>query len=333
VTGVQTCALPISVRVVRDAAGKITGIVEQKDATPEELSVKEINTGIYCFGSGGLFEALALLEANNIQGEYYLPDIIGHYVRRGWAVTALSGADPEEIMGVNDRCQLALAQASMGSKINSELMKSGITLVDPSTVYIDAGVKIGRDTVIHPNTIIQGNTVVGERCVIGPFTQIVSARLKDNVTVRQSVVEESEIGSNCTIGPYAYIRPDCVIDDQVKVGDFVELKKAKIGPGSKVPHLSYVGDAVLGSNVNVGAGTITCNYDGEKKWVTVIENNAFIGSNTNLVAPVRVGSWAVTGAGSTITKDVPDGALGVARDKQKNIPNWARRRKKPENEK
>ncbi len=316
-------------RVIRNGDGKVARIVEHKDAAPEDLAVGEINTGIYCFKSRGLFNALALLKAENVQGEYYLPDIIGQYAGEGKAVAAVPGADPVEIMGINDRAQLAEAQAAMRRRINRYFMLSGVTMVDPSTAYIDAGVTIGPDTVIYPNTIIQGETAVGRGCSIGPFTQLVSARLGDNVTVRQSVIEDSDIGGNCIIGPYSYVRPGCVLEGQVKVGDFVELKKVKIGYGTKVPHLSYVGDAVLGRNVNVGAGTITCNYDGEKKWTTIIDDNAFIGSNTNLVAPVRVGSGAVVGAGSTITKDVPDGALGVARDKQKNIPGWSGRKKGP----
>ena len=319
-------------RVIRDAAGKVAGIVEQKDAGPEELAVKEINTGIYCFKAGGLFEALALVRPDNRQGEYYLPDIIGRYVNEGKAVSAVAGADPVEIMGINDRSQLAGAQLALSRRINRDIMFSGVTMIDPATVYIDAGVSIGPDTVIYPNTIIQGDAVIGRGCCLGPFSQIISSRLQDNVTVRQSVVEDSDIGSDCLIGPYAYIRPGCILEGQVKVGDFVELKKARIGQGSKVPHLSYVGDAVLGRQVNIGAGTITCNYDGEKKWTTVIGDNAFIGSNTNLVAPVRVGGGAVVGAGSTITRDVPEGALGVARDKQKNIPGWTSKKKAPKEE-
>ena len=314
-------------RVIRDPSGRVQGIVEQKDASPEELKVREINTGIYCFKSGGLFEDLDLIKPDNVQGEYYLPDIVGHYVTEGRVVAAVPAGEPVEIMGINDRCQLAVARAALSLRTNTGLMLSGVTMVDPSTVYIDAGVTIGRDTVIYPHTVIQGSTVIGGGCAIGPFTQIISARLGDSVTVRQSVIEESDVGSGCVIGPYSYIRPGCELEGQVKVGDFVELKKVKIGRGTKVPHLSYVGDAVLGRDVNVGAGTITCNYDGEKKWTTVIDDNAFIGSNTNLVAPVRVGSGAVVGAGSTITKDVPDGALGVARDKQKNIPGWSGRKK------
>ncbi|MHB8917694.1 MAG: bifunctional UDP-N-acetylglucosamine diphosphorylase/glucosamine-1-phosphate N-acetyltransferase GlmU [Desulfocucumaceae bacterium] len=314
-------------RVIRDPSGRVQGIVEQKDASPEELKVREINTGIYCFKSGGLFDDLDLIKPDNVQGEYYLTDIIGHYVREGRAVSAVPAGNPAEIMGINDRCQLAAARAALGLRTNTELMLAGVTIVDPSTAYIDSGVTIGRDTIIYPHTVIQGSTVIGGGCAIGPFTQIISARIGDSVTVRQSVIEESDVGSGCVIGPYSYIRPGCELEGQVKVGDFVELKKVKIGSGTKVPHLSYVGDAVLGRDVNVGAGTITCNYDGEKKWTTVIEDKAFIGSNTNLVAPVRVGSGAVVGAGSTITRDVPDGALGVARDKQKNIPGWSGRKK------
>lgn len=320
-------------RIIRDKEGMLLKIVEQKDASPEELQVKEINTGIYCFRAEGLFESLALLKPDNAQGEYYLPDLIGLYKGQGKRVAAVPGADPVEIMGVNDRSQLALAREAMGRRINTEIMLAGVTMVDPSSVYIDIDVKIGRDTVIYPGTVIQGGTVIGEGCAIGPFSQVISARIGDNVTVRQSIIEDSDIGSGSTIGPYSYIRPGCVLEGQVKVGDFVELKKVKIGRGSKVPHLSYVGDAVIGEKVNVGAGTITCNYDGEKKWTTVVEDNAFIGSNTNLVAPVRVGRGAVTGAGSTITKDVPEDALGVARGVQKNISNWSRRKMSLKNEK
>lgn len=320
-------------RIIRDGDGRLLKIVEQKDACPEELQAKEINTGIYCFRAEGLFQSLALLKPDNAQGEYYLPDLIGLYKGQGKRVAAVSGADPVEIMGVNDRSQLALAREAMGQRINAELMLAGVTMVDPSSVYIDTGVKIGRDTVIYPGTVIQGGTVIGEGCAIGPFSQVISARIGDNVTVRQSVIEDSDIGNDSAIGPYSYIRPGCVLDGQVKVGDFVELKKVKIGRGTKVPHLSYVGDAEIGEKVNVGAGTITCNYDGEKKWATVVEDNAFIGSNTNLVAPVRVGRGAITGAGSTITKDVPDDALGVARGVQKNIPNWSRKKMSLKNEK
>ncbi|MFZ5595742.1 MAG: bifunctional UDP-N-acetylglucosamine diphosphorylase/glucosamine-1-phosphate N-acetyltransferase GlmU [Bacillota bacterium] len=315
-------------RVIRGEDGRVLRIVEQKDASPDELAVREINTGMYCFKTDGLFEELGLLKPDNAQGEYYLTDLIEKYVVGGKPVNAVPGADLSEIMGVNDRVQLAAARESMAGKINRELMLSGVTIIDPLSVYIDVGVKIGCDTVIYPGTLIQGSAVIGSNCRIGPFTQVLSARVGDNVTVRQSVIEDSIIGDGCNIGPYSYIRPGCVLDSGVKVGDFVELKKARIGRGSKVPHLSYMGDADIGQNVNVGAGTITCNYDGEKKWQTHIGDNAFIGSNTNLVAPVKVGRGSVTGAGSTITKDVPDGALGVTRDVQRNVPGWSGRKKK-----
>lgn len=317
-------------RVIRSSGGMVNRIVEQKDATVVELSIREVNTGVYCFKADGLFSFLALIDADNVQGEYYLPDLIGKYVQDGRGVAAVSVADPLEVMGINDRSQLATAQASLWHKINHRLMISGVTIADPTTVFIDAEVTIGRDTVIYPHTILQGKTVIGEGCVIGPFTQIISARLQDNVEASHSVIDGSDIGNNCVIGPYSYIRPGSVIKDRVKVGDFVELKKAQIGCGSKIPHLSYVGDAEVGENVNIGAGTITCNYDGDKKWPTVIGDKAFIGSNTNLIAPVRIGCGAVTGAGSTITKDVPDGALGITREKQKNISNWTRGKKGPD---
>ncbi len=315
-------------RVIRDNNGRVLKIIEQKDASKEELMVKEINTGVYCFQAQGLFDALNLLRPENSQGEYYLTDIIGNYVRENKFVGAVSVDDPDEIMGVNDRSHLALAQSIMRNRINKELMISGVTVVDPVTVYVDYGVVVGKDTVIHPGTIIQGKTVIGKGCIIGPFSHLADARVKDNVIVRQSVVESSEIGSDSLIGPYSYIRPGCLLAGGNKVGDFVELKKALVGKNSKIPHLSYIGDAILGESVNIGAGTITCNYDGEKKWSTVIEDNAFIGSNTNLVAPVKVGSGAVVGAGSTIINDVPKDALGVSRDKQRIIPNWSLRRNK-----
>ncbi|NTW05345.1 MAG: bifunctional UDP-N-acetylglucosamine diphosphorylase/glucosamine-1-phosphate N-acetyltransferase GlmU [Peptococcaceae bacterium] len=315
-------------RVIRNNRGMVLKIVEDKDSSPEEKMVKEINTGVYCFSNQGLFDTLAHLKPENSQGEYYLTDIIEKYARENKLVAAVSCDNPDETMGINDRLQLSLAESIMRNRINSTFMTQGVTFIDPTTTYIDYGVVIGRDTIIHPNTIIQNKTVIGENCIIGPFSQIRGATISDNVVIRQSVVEDSHIGSNCLVGPYSYIRPGCNLMGDNKVGDFVELKKVEIGKGSKIPHLSYVGDAVLGEKVNIGAGTITCNYDGENKWVTVIEDNAFIGSNTNLVAPVRVGSGAVVGAGSTITSDVPQGALGVSREKQKIIPNWSVVRKK-----
>ncbi|MCG8402436.1 MAG: bifunctional UDP-N-acetylglucosamine diphosphorylase/glucosamine-1-phosphate N-acetyltransferase GlmU [Firmicutes bacterium] len=314
-------------RVIRAADGGVQKIVEQKDASPGELAVREINTGVYCFRAAGLFSALSGLNADNAQGEYYLPDIIEHYVTRGRPMGAVVVNDPAEIAGVNDRCQLAAAEKVLRRRILEEIMLSGVTVLDPGNTYIDATVEIGRDTIIYPFTFIEGKSIIGENCTIGPYSRLSDAVLGHRVTVQNSVVLDSLVGDGCHVGPYAYIRPGCRLGREVKVGDFVELKKARLGDSAKVPHLSYVGDAEVGKAANVGAGTITCNYDGEKKSVTRIGDGAFIGSNTNLVAPVEVGAGAVTGAGSTITRDVPPGALGVARDKQKNIPGWTARKK------
>jgi bifunctional UDP-N-acetylglucosamine pyrophosphorylase/glucosamine-1-phosphate N-acetyltransferase len=301
-------------------------IVEQRDATPRELAVKEINTGIYCFSAPGLFDALSAIKSENAQGEYYLTDIIGQLVQQGEPVAALKVEDPREVEGINDRRQLARIEAYLRQQILEELMLSGVTVVDPATTFVDRNVKIGPDTVIYPFTIIEGNTVIGRNCVIGPGSRLIDVQTGEGVVIEHSVIRESKIGDNCTIGPFAYIRPGCVLAPEVKVGDFVELKKTVVGRGSKIPHLSYVGDATVGSGVNIGAGTITCNYDGEKKWPTVIGDGAFIGSNTNLVAPVEVGKGAFIGAGSTITRDVPPGALGIERGRQRNIENWLQKK-------
>ncbi|MCS5695401.1 bifunctional UDP-N-acetylglucosamine diphosphorylase/glucosamine-1-phosphate N-acetyltransferase GlmU [Desulfofundulus thermocisternus] len=313
-------------RVIRDGEGRVQRIVEQRDATPRELAVKEINTGIYCFSAPGLFDALSAIKSENAQGEYYLTDIIGQLVQQGEPVAALKVEDPREVEGINDRRQLARMEAYLRQQILEELMLSGVTVVDPATTFVDRNVKIGPDTVIYPFTIIEGNTVIGRNCVIGPGSRLIDVQTGEGVVIEHSVIRESKIGDKCTIGPFAYIRPGCVLAPEVKVGDFVELKKTVVGRGSKIPHLSYVGDATVGSGVNIGAGTITCNYDGEKKWPTVIGDGAFIGSNTNLVAPVEVGKGAFIGAGSTITRDVPPGALGIERGRQRNIENWLQKK-------
>lgn len=315
-------------RVLREVSGRVARIVEEKDATPEEKLTREINTGVYCFKAEGLFAELANIKPVNAQGEYYLTDIIGLLVAKGLFVGAIKSADPGEVAGINDRLQLARVERVMREAVLKDLMLSGVTVFDPASTFVDKGVKIGPDTVVYPFTLIGGNTVVGDCCVIGPGVQLLNARLGDKVTVRNSIVEESEVGDASTIGPFAYLRPGTRLDKNVKVGDFVEIKKSFIGSGSKVPHLSYVGDADIGAGVNIGAGTITCNYDGQKKWQTHIGDGAFIGSNTNLIAPVEIGPGAYVGAGSTITKDVPAGALGVERAKQAVIPGWAEKRKK-----
>lgn len=314
-------------RVVRDASGRLLKIVEERDATLEERKIREVNTGIYCFSSRGLFENLALVKTDNAQGEYYLTDLFEIYIKNGREVAAFRAVRPEEALGVNDRRQLAEAEVALRRRKNEELMLSGVTIVDPPSAFIDVDAVIGKDSIVFPFTIIEGNTVIGERCVIGPWAHLKDARIGDGVSIMNSVVMESVVEDGCTIGPFAYVRPGCHLQRKVKVGDFVELKKTVVGENSKVPHLTYLGDATVGKDVNIGAGTITCNYDGDQKWPTRIGDGAFIGSNTNLVAPVEVGPGAVVGAGSTITKDVPAGALGVARGRQRIIEKWRERKK------
>jgi len=236
----------------------------------------------------------------------------------------LSDAE-EDIYGINDRVQLAQAEALLRQRKNLALMKNGVTLLDPNSTFIDSAVQIGHDTIILPFTFIEGDTIIGEHCEIGPGTRINDSTIGNGVSIEYSRVKQARIGDKCTIGPYSYLRPETILLEGVKVGDFVEVKKSTIGKNSKIPHLSYVGDAVVGSSVNIGAGTITCNYDGKNKYPTILEDGVFIGSNTNLVAPVKVGENAVTGAGSTISRDVPANALGLERATQKNVENWAKK--------
>lgn len=315
-------------RVIRDRQGRVDRIVEQKDASPQEKQVQEINTGIYCFEAAGLFDALDKVTPANAQGEYYLTDIIKNYAAEGRPVGAVLLANQVEAAGINDRVQLAEVERVIRSRVLLNLMRSGVTVVDPQSTFVDRGVQIGRDTIIYPFTFIEGKASIGEDCTIGPGTRLVNSVVGNGVSIQNSIVLESDIGDRCSIGPFAYLRPETRLGEEVKVGDFVEIKKSDIGNGSKVPHLAYVGDATLGRKVNIGAGTITCNYDGQKKWPTHIADRAFIGSNTNLVAPVKIGEGAVTGAGSTITRDVPDGALGVERANQALVLDWENRKKK-----
>lgn len=315
-------------RVIRDGAGNVCRIVEHRDATEEELAVNEVNTGIYCFNSPLVFDYLRRVSPVNTQGEYYLTDVVGLMVGDGLRVASYQAPVAEEVMGINDRIQLARAGEALRRRILEDLMREGVTVVDPASTFVGPLVKVGLDTVIQPFTIIEGETVIGEECVIGPGARLYSAILGDGVAVQYAVIVESRLADRCTVGPFAYIRPGCEIGPGAKVGDFVEIKNSRVGQGSKVPHLTYVGDAEIGAGVNIGAGTITCNYDGVKKHRTVIGDGAFIGSNTNLVAPVVVGPGAYIAAGSTITRDVPPGALGVARSRQSNIPDWVARKKK-----
>lgn len=308
-------------RIIKGATG-ISKIVEEKDASPAEKAVREINTGAYCFDLDSLKEGLARLTPANAQGEYYLTDLIKFLVDKHELVETFLLEDSLEAMGVNNRLQLSAAEAHLRRRILRELMWQGVTIIDPEHTYVDKTVKIGQDTILYPGVILEGQTVIGENCRIGPDTRIVDSRVGDDCVINNSVLLESKIGCSCLIGPYSYLRPGTELADQVKVGDFVEVKKSLVGRGSKIPHLSYVGDSILGEKVNIGAGTITCNYDGEKKHQTIIGDQVFVGSNTNLVAPIEVGSGAYIGAGSTVTKDIPAGALAIARGRQRNLENW-----------
>jgi len=310
-------------RVLRDKDGSFLCIVEEKDASPEQKIVKEINSGIYCFQAGAAFAALSGIKTSNAQGEYYLTDVLEILKKDGKKVLPLMLEAEEDIYGINDRVQLAYAEKIMRQRKNRVLMQSGVTIIDPDSTYIDNNVEIGPDTIILPNTMIEGKTVIGSDCQIGPNTRINDSLVGNGVIVESSRIKEAVVGDKCNIGPFSYLRPEANLAAGVKVGDFVEIKKSQIGEGSKIPHLSYVGDAIIGREVNIGAGTITCNYDGKKKSQTILEDGVFIGSNTNLVAPVTIGQNSITGAGSTISRNVPPDTLAVERADQKHL----RRRK------
>jgi len=309
-------------RILRSENGQVEQIVEQKDASAAQQLVKEINTGTYCFDNKLLFETLKLVKNDNAQGEYYLPDVIEILQKQGNIVEAYVTDDFEETLGVNDRVALSQAETLMRARINEKHMRNGVTIIHPETTYISAESVIGSDTVIQPGCMIEGATVIGEDCNIGPNTQIADSRIGDRTTVHSSVVRESAIAEDVAVGPFAHIRPLSDIGSHVKIGNFVEVKKSKLGNDTKVSHLSYIGDAEIGSNVNVGCGSITVNYDGKNKYKTIIEDDVFVGCNTNLVAPVKVGKGSFIAAGSTITKEVPEDALAIARARQENKPNY-----------
>ncbi|NWQ44538.1 bifunctional UDP-N-acetylglucosamine diphosphorylase/glucosamine-1-phosphate N-acetyltransferase GlmU [Bacillus sp. EB106-08-02-XG196] len=309
-------------RIIRNEEGLVEKIVEHKDATEAEREINEINTGTYCFDNAALFEALKKVSNDNVQGEYYLPDVVEILKNQGEVVTAFQTNDLEETLGVNDRVALAEAERIMRSRINESHMRNGVTIIDPANTYIEADVVIGQDTIILPGTILKGRTVIGTECQIGPNSEIDTCEVGNETVIRQSAAYNSSIGSLVNIGPFAHIRPDSAINDEVKIGNFVEIKKAVFGKGSKASHLSYIGDAEVGSDVNIGCGSITVNYDGKNKFLTKIEDGVFIGCNSNLVAPVTVGKGAYVAAGSTITKDVPGNALSIARSQQVNKENY-----------
>ncbi|GLC90392.1 bifunctional UDP-N-acetylglucosamine diphosphorylase/glucosamine-1-phosphate N-acetyltransferase GlmU [Lysinibacillus piscis] len=309
-------------RILRGHNGQVEQIVEQKDASPEQQVVKEINTGTYCFDNKALFEALKLVKNDNAQGEYYLPDVIEILQKQEAVVEAYVTEDFEETLGINDRVALSQAETIMRARINEKHMRNGVTIINPETTHISVDAEIGRDTVLQPGTIIEGKTVVGEDCIIGPNTQLIASRIGDRTTIHSSVVRESVIADDTAIGPFAHIRPQSTIGSHAKIGNFVEVKKSTLGDDTKVSHLSYIGDAEIGQNVNIGCGSITVNYDGKNKFQTIIEDDVFVGCNTNLVAPVRVGKGSFIAAGSTITKEVPEDALAIARARQENKPNY-----------
>ena len=329
---ILTARLPVPTgygRIIRGARGKISAIVEEKDATPAQREIDEINTGLLACPASLLAGWTRRLRANNAQKEFYLTDCVGLAVRDGVPVVSATAASADEVLGINDKVQLAEAEAILRRRINTALMVSGVSLADPERLDVRGTLRCGRDVCIDANVIIEGEVVLGDGVQVGPFTLIRDATIGAGTVIHSHcVIEQGVIGARCDIGPYARVRPEVRLADGAKLGNFVEIKKSVIGAGSKVNHLSYIGDATIGSQVNVGAGTITCNYDGASKHRTVIGDGAFIGSGVELVAPVEIGAGATIGAGSTITKPAPAGKLTLERARQATIPNWKRPQKK-----
>ena len=314
-------------RIVRDANGNLVKIVEQKDANDSEKAIKEVNGGMYICNAERLKYALTKITNNNVQNEYYLTDTIEILLKEGEKVNAFATGESDDISGVNSRIQLSEVTTIMKERINLSHMANGVTFVDSSTTYIEPDVIIGKDTIIEPNCMLQGTTTIGENCLIGYGSKINNTTIANNVEIQMSVVMDSTVDEGTHIGPFAYIRPNSHIGKNIKVGDFVEVKNSTIGDGTKISHLTYIGDADVGQNVNFGCGTVVVNYDGQKKHRSTIGDNSFIGCNTNLVSPVVVEEGAYTAAGSTITKDVPKDSLGIARAKQDNKVNWVSKKR------
>jgi bifunctional UDP-N-acetylglucosamine pyrophosphorylase/glucosamine-1-phosphate N-acetyltransferase len=314
-------------RLQRDDGGKLTAIVEEADATTEQNAAPEVNGGVYCFDLGALRAALENADTNNAQSEHYLTGVFAVLADSGVEVRAVSYDDADEVHGVNSRSELARAEGLLRRRALAHVMDGGVSVVDPATTYIDVDVGVGADTVLYPGVTLEGDTVVGSNCEIRSRARVTNSRLGDDVSVLDgTIIEESSVDSAAIIGPYARLRPGSDIGAGAKVGNFVETKATRMGAGSKASHLSYLGNARIGDDVNIGAGTITCNYDGTDKYETIIGDGAFIGSNTALVAPVRIGKNAYVGAGSTITEDVPAGALGLGRGRQVNKEKWAKKK-------
>jgi bifunctional UDP-N-acetylglucosamine pyrophosphorylase/glucosamine-1-phosphate N-acetyltransferase len=319
-------------RVVRGPDGGVDRVVEAKtnrgDATAAELAIREVNTGIYAFDGGRLLDALQRITPGNAQGEYYLPDVLEIFRGDDHGVVAFPVADQSLVLGVNDRVDLAHVRRLAQQRIHEAHMRAGVTIVDPPTTLIDADVELGQDTVVEPSSFLRGTTRAGEGCRIGPLTTLIDMTLHDRVTVPHSYCAESEVHDDATLGPFAYLRPGTVVRARAKIGTFVEVKNSDVGEGTKVPHLSYIGDADIGDGSNLGASTITANYDGFEKHRTTIGRNVHSGIHTSLVAPVELGDDSWTGAGSAIVEDVPPGALGVAREEQRNVEGYDERKKR-----
>ncbi len=313
-------------RIVRRPDGQILAIVEEADCTPEQRRIREWYTGVACYRRGVLYRALRQVGTDNAKGEVYLTDAVAILARSGERVDAFCSPRAEEAIGVDDRADLAEAERIIRSRVLARLFDAGVTVRDPATTYVDERAEIGQDTVLEPMTIIEGPCRIGRHCVVGPGTHLVRSEVADDVRITHSVVEESRVASGCTVGPFAHLRPGTVLGAEVEVGNFAEIKNSAVGAGSKAHHHSYIGDADLGERVNVGAGVITVNYDGHRKHRTVIADDAFLGCNVNLIAPITVGQGAYVAAGSTVNQPVPDGALAIARERQANKLEWAARR-------
>jgi bifunctional UDP-N-acetylglucosamine pyrophosphorylase/glucosamine-1-phosphate N-acetyltransferase len=314
-------------RIVRSGQN-IARIVEERDASSTERAIREINSGIYAFELAGLFEAVRSIGAENAQREYYLPDLVAIFRRRGATVETFCVPDPDQVRGINSRSELAAVSRIVRDQKTTELMAAGVTIEDPATAYIDDDVAIGAETILHPGVSLEGKTTIGAGCDIHSGVRIVDSQIGDRVTVlNHCVITDSRIANDARVGPFAHLRGEADVREGARVGNFVELKKTVLGPGSKSMHLAYLGDATIGEQVNVGAGVITCNYDGVKKHPTIIEDGAFVGSDTQLIAPVTVGKGAYIGTGTTVREDVPGGSLAVSAGKQRNIEGWVEKRK------
>jgi bifunctional UDP-N-acetylglucosamine pyrophosphorylase/glucosamine-1-phosphate N-acetyltransferase len=310
-------------RILRDANGEVVNIVEQKDCSEAERTIKEINAGTYVFDNHSLFEALSQVNNNNVQQEYYLTDVIGIMQKEGKLIVGLCTDDAAEVIGVNDRVALSEAEGFMRQRIIKKHMLNGVTIIDPTHTYIETEVQIGEDTVLLPGCLLRGHTIIGQDCEVGPHSELTNTAVGDRVQIKHSVLNDAIVGHECAIGPFAYLRPGASLGERVKIGDFVEIKNASIDNDTKVSHLSYIGDAAVGKNVNFGCGAITVNYDGFNKQLTEIGDNAFVGSNTNLIAPVKIGRGAYVVAGSTITDEVMADDMAIARERQTNKTGYA----------